>query len=402
MGTLLNNYNFFVVQVLGIKKPKNEVKTDDSFRKRSSSKSTQFYKEIKSVMRKESLDYLSDHGSGDGTVNDDPASLVSTNVGGNVREPLHPVMVAGVDHFDLLYNNIKGSFTGADVNTAPDVLGTTNGTHAGSIDLIDFGAEITPVFNNQPEGSRDSAISTSSSTRLSSFSSNRSSGLEFSRGSSHFEVGHDNITEEDSGFDLLSVDRTDSPSSGFRPRSKEVTDGVKRRSTLSRHGSTSSGTITGAKGEGSNRDSQASFLSFGDDFPAQSGSSSAADEDRETTQSEKKSSRAASFKRRFKRKSKLAKGSFNGEDDLSELSGKKDKGFFKIMKKGRSEKDQKASKTSGARVYEKLSEKTLDGLGIDVEVKTTKGKYFNLDAIKKIRQFTVDDLWLKVSKTTEK
>ena len=327
-------------------------------------------------MKKES-EHHSDKGSADDTVDVGPPCFSSTNGAANLPEPINQqVMPEGTDHFDLLQSSTGNSSTGPGVRAAPDVTVTGNGIPPGqsdSVDLIDFGTEITPSFSSQPEGNRDSAISTSSSARLSSISSNRSSGVEFGRGSSHFERGQHNITEEDSGFDFPGVEHLDTPGSRFRPRSKEIAYEEKRRSTVSRHDSTSSGTITGTQVDGSNRDSQASFLSFSSEFLQRSGSSSTADEEREAPQLEKKASRAVSLKRRFKRKSKVEKGSFSGEDDFNKITEKKDKGFLHMMRKGRS-KDQKTSKASGVRVYEKLAEKTLDALEIEVEVKTTKGK----------------------------
>ena len=92
-------------------------------------------------------------------------------------------------------------------------------------------------------------------------------------------------------------------------------------------------------------------------FRQRSGSSSTADEEREAPRLEKKASPAASLKRRFKRKSKVEKGSFSGEDDFNKITEKKDKGFLNLMRKGRSK-----------------NQKTLDALELEVEVKTTKGK----------------------------
>lgn len=340
-------------------------------------------------MKKE-IAHQSDGRSGDDDNGIANLGAGSSNADANLPEPSNPGMATGTDHIDLLQNGRGDSPTGINASlAAPDVLVTGNGMssgHSGSIDLIDFGCEITPASDNQWQGNRDSAISTGSSARMSSFSSNRSSGVEFPRDSSIHPIdrSHGDITEEDSGFDFTGLEHLDIPDANFRKRTSEITDEEKRKSTLSHRGSTSSGTITGAQGEGSNRDSQASILSFDVEFPPRSGSSSTADDEREANLAERKpsraSSRAASLKRRLGRtgsKSK-GKGSFHGDDDFNERTDKKDKGFFNRIRKGR-QKD-KTSKASGARVYEKLAEKTLDTFDItnrlphpEVEVKTTKG-----------------------------
>ena len=335
-------------------------------------------------MKKEA-EHHSDDGSGDDTVDVGTPESGPTTAIASVPSPSNPTMSTGTDHFDLLQDSTRDSLAGLGVQTAPDVLITGNGAsreHSGSVDLIDFTSEVTPAFVIQGEEKRDSAISTSSSARFDSFSSNRSSGAEFTREITRAKKGHDSITEEDSGFDFTGLEHLDTPDTRFRKRTSEISNDDKRRSTISHRGSTSSGTITGVQGDESNRDSQASFLSFdGVEFPPRSGSSSTADDERELPPMEKKPSRASSLKRRLKvsRKSK-EKGSFRGEDDFSEHNKKKEKGFFTKMRKGRSK--EKTSKTSGTRVYEKLAEKTLDAFDIanglphpEVEVKTTKGLY---------------------------
>lgn len=363
-------------KVLGIKKPKNEVESSTGFRKRSSS--TKFYSKIKKVMKEESEDHPEDV-SGDDAVDADTPSFGMDHVKGSIPNPDDPTVVTGVGDFDLLPNIIGDTPGVPKANVAPDVLVTGHGMpheHTGSVDLIDFSSEI-PAFDSQGAGNRDSAISTSSSARVSSFSSSRSSGAEFPREIIRVGRTQSGITEEDSGFDITGLEHLDAPD--FRKRTSEITDDQKRRSTISHRGSTSSGTITGAQADGSNRDSQASFLSFdGVEFPIRSGSSSTADDERELPPLVKRTSRANSLKKRLQgnRKSK-GKGSFHGEDDLTENNKKKEKGFFTKMRKGRAKG--KTSKTNGARVYAKLAEKTLDNFDIanrlphpEIEVKTTK------------------------------
>ena len=362
------------MQVLGIKKPKNEAESSTTFRQRSSS--TKFYSKIQQVIKKESEDH-SDHGSGDDAVDVATPGSGGANADGNLPGPRVPVMTTtGTGHFDLLPNTTAGTHTGSRTQTAPDVLVTAKvmpQEHSVGVDLIDFSSD-------HGEGNRDSAISTSSSARVSSFSSSRSSGAEFTRDITRRDRGFGNIAEADSGFDLTGFEQQDTPDTSFRKRASLITDEEKRHSSISHRGSTSSGTITGVQGDGSNRDSQASFLSFdGVDFPPRSGSSSTADEERDVPCLEKKSSRSGSLKWRLKGKRKSsAKDSFRGEDDVNEHSKKKDKGFFTKMRKGRPKG--KPSKASGERVYVKLAEKSLDPFGIanrlphpEVEVKTTKG-----------------------------
>lgn len=380
---MLNNYSLqmgsnrdlnLLPQVLGIKKSKNEAETSTTFRTRSSS--TKFYSKIQQVIKKESEDHI-DEGSGDDAVDVAVPGSGGANADGNLPSPSDPVMATtGTGHFDLLPNTTADTHTGSRVQMAPDVLVTAKvmpQEHSESVDLIDFSSD-------HGEGNRDSAISTSSSARVSSFSSSRSSGAEFAREITHRSRDCGNIAEADSGFDLTGLERLDTPDAGFRKRTSMITDEEKRRSTISHRGSTSSGTITGAQGDGSNRDSQASFMSFdGIDFPPRSGSSSTADDEREVPQLEKKSSRTGSLKWRLKGRRKTKdKDYFRGEDDVNEHSKKKDKGFFTKMRKGRSRG--KPSKASGERVYVKLPEKTLDPFDIanrlphpEVEVKTTKG-----------------------------
>lgn len=312
-------------------------------------------------------------------------------------------VLSGTDHVDLLHSSPERN-----VHAAPDVVERRNTEveHSGSVDLIDFrsGGESPPPlppapvdassnqvverqspigFNDQAPGNRDSAISSSSSMRINSFSSasTRSSGVEFTKECIFVDSGHGDIAEEESGLDFSGLEHlaAPAPADDFRKRSSVINDQEKRHSTISHRGSTSSGTITGFQGEGSNRDSQASFLSFDAEFPHRSGSSSAADDEHEAPRREKKASRADSLKQRFRsRKKTKGKGSFDGEENLNKEKGeKKEKGLFGIIRTGRF-KDR--TKASGSRVYEKLAESTLDTFDItnrmahpEVEEKTPKG-----------------------------
>lgn len=315
-------------------------------------------------------------------------------------------MTTGTDHVDLLPSNSEIT-----VHATPDVLegGTAKIGHSTSVDLIDFESEspqpLSPVspghstdnppvdrqlpiaFENQGAGNRDSAISSGGSTRISSIStaSTRSSGVEFTRECIFVDSGHGEIAEENSGVDLSGLEHVSAPGDKFRNRSSVISDQEKRESKVSSRGSTSSSTIIGLQGEGSNRDSQASFLSFDAEFPPRSGSSSTADDEHEApapVPREKKGSRAASLKRHFRsRKKTKGKGSFDGPDNLEGVkqSEKKEKGLFGKIRTARS-KDK--TKSSGSRVYEKLAEKTLDTFDItnrmthpEVEEKTPKGNY---------------------------
>lgn len=277
--------------------------------------------------------------------------------------------------------------------------------HSSSVDLIDFGSSESPQrsppipehpsdnpaeegqlpigFHDQAAGNRDSAISSGSSRCISTISSTstRSSGFEFTKEGIFVDSGHGDIAEEQSGLDFSGLGHLATSGDNFRKRTSVLSDQEKRQSNVSNRGSTSSGTITGIQGEGSNRDSQASILSFDVEFPPRSGSSSTADDEHELppTTREKKASRAASLKRHFRnRKKTKGKGSFNGKNDLnSEQSEKKDKGLFGKIKTSRS-KDK--TKASGSKVYEKLAENTLDSFDItnrmthpEVEEKTPKG-----------------------------
>lgn len=312
-------------------------------------------------------------------------------------------VLLGTDHVDLLHSSPERN-----VHAAPDVVERRNTEvqHSGSVDLIDFrsGGESPPPlppvpvdassnqaverqspigFDDQAPGNRDSAISSSSSVRINSFSSTstRSSGVEFTKECIFVDSGHGDIAEEESGVDFSGFEHLTAPPPGddFRKRSSVIIDQEKRHSKVSHRGSTSSGTITGFQGEGSNRDSQASFLSFDAEFPHRSGSSSTADDEQEAPPREKKTSRAASLKRHFSnRKKTKGKGSFDGKENLNNEKGeKKEKGLFGIIRTGRS-KDK--TKASGTRVYEKMAESTLDTFDIsnrmahpEVEEKTPKG-----------------------------
>lgn len=302
----------------------------------------------------------------------------------------------GTDCIDLLHSNPE---TNTCMHTTQDVEAK------GSVDLIDFGSDSPPplppvsgdafdnqsvkrqspiAFDHQVAGNRDSAISSGGSTRTSCISSTstRSSGLEFTRDCIVVDSGHgDNgdIVEESSELDLSGLEHLTAPDD-FRKRTSVINDQEKkRRSKLGSLGSTSSGTITGYQGEGSNRDSQASFLSFDAEFPPRSGSSSTADDEHEVPPRGKKASRGSSLRRPFRgRKKTKGQGSFDGQDNLNdEQSGKKEKGFFGMIRTGRSKGK---TKTNGPKVYKELAEKTLDVFDItdrmahpEVEEKTPKG-----------------------------
>lgn len=363
-------------KVLGIKRPKNEAESSPTFRKRSSS--TKFYSKIEQVMKRESEDdsKLSDSG-----IVDLPTH--SGDVGASINDGIpglsDPLIISGAEHLDLLASTTEDGSRKMD-NSKPDVLAVENVVsqeHSTCVDLIDFSTDTTP-FGNQGHGNRDSAISTlsSSSARVYSFSSSGSSGTDFPRDTNVAARPHSDIREEDSGFDLIGLGHLHSPDASFRKRSSVITDEEKRRSAISHQGSINGGTIPGSPAVGSNRDSQASFLSFdGDEFPPRSGSSSTADDEREVGQIERKPSRTESLKRCLKGGSKKfkEKGSLDGESDLENWK-KKDKGFFTRMRKHK-----KMSKTNGARVYAKLTEKALETFDIstrlphpEVKVETTK------------------------------
>ena len=311
-------------------------------------------------------------------------------------------VTSGTDNVDLLHSN-----AGPNVQAAPDVVerGNAEMGHSGSVDLIDFGSgsESPPpipqvtrdtsdyqalhgqspiVYVDQAAGNRDSAISSGSSVRVSTISSasTRSSGVEFTKECIFVDSGHGDIAEEGSGLDISGLEHLAAAGSDFRKRTSVISDQEKRQSKLSNRGSTSSGTITGLQGEGSNRDSQASFLSFDAEFPPRSGSSSTADDEHELpAPREKKASRGASLKRTFRnRKKTKGKGSFDGQENRNDEQGeKKEKGLFDKIRAGRSKEKKKAS---GSKVYKKLAEKTLDAFDItnrmahpEVEEKTPKG-----------------------------
>lgn len=274
--------------------------------------------------------------------------------------------------------------------------------HPDSVDLIDFERDSPPLlpsfpgdaidnqaakrqsptaFDHQVAGNRDSAISSGGSTRTSCISSasTRSSGIEFTKDCILVDSGHGDIAEESSEFDFSGLEHLVAPGNDFRKRTSVINDQEKRQSKLSSRGSTSSGTITGFQGEGSNRDSQASFLSFDAEFPPRSGSSSTADDEHELPPRQKKPSRGSSLRRPFRgRKKTKGQGSFDDQDNLNDKqSEKKEKGLFGIIRTGRS-KDK--TKASGSKVYNVLAEKTIDAFDItdrvahpEVEEKTPKG-----------------------------
>ena len=301
---------------------------------------------------------------------------------------------------DLLLGN-----TNSTTHTTPDVLegSTSNMQDSASVDLIDFGSEspepLSPVspehftenplvekqlpltFENQAAGNRDSAISSGGSTRISSIStaSTQSSGVEFTKECIFVDSGHGEILEENSNVQLPCLEPVDAPGNEFRKRSSVISDLERRDSKVSNRESTSSSTLTGYYGEGSNRDSQASFLSLDSEFPPRSGSSSTADDERESpAPREKKNSRAASLKRHLRnRKKSKGKDSFDGPDNVEKRSEKKEKGFFGKIRTARSKEK---TKTSNARVYDELVEKNLDPFDItyrmahpEMEEKTPKG-----------------------------
>lgn len=307
----------------------------------------------------------------------------------------------GTDCIDFLHSN---SETNTCTHATQDVEAKGNAEigHPDNVDLIDFGSDSPPplpsvpgdaidnqavkrqspiAFDHQVAGNRDSAISSGGSTRTSCISSTstRSSGIEFTKDCIVVDSGHGDIAEEGSESDLSGLEHLAAPDDNFRKRTSVINDQEKRQSKLSSRGSTSSGTITGFQGEGSNRDSQASFLSFDAEFPPRSGSSSTADDEHEWPPREKKPSRGSSLRRHFRgRKKTKGKGSFDGEDNLNdEQSGKKEKGFFGMIRTGLSKDKMKAS---GSKVYKELAEKTLDAFDItdrmahpEVEEKTPKG-----------------------------
>ena len=307
----------------------------------------------------------------------------------------------GTDCIDLLHSNPE---TNTCMYTTQDVeaKGRAEIGHPDSVDLIDFGSDNPPplpsvpgdgidnqavkgqspiAFDHKVAGNRDSAISSGSSTRTSCISctSTRSSGIEFTKDCIVVDSGHGDIAEEGSELDLFGLEHLPAPDNNFRNRTSVINDQEKRQSKLSSRGSTSSGTITGFQGEGSNRDSQASFLSFDAEFPPRSGSSSTADDEHELSPREKKPSRASSLRRHFRgRKKTKGQGCFDGQDNLNnEQSGKKEKGFFGMIRTRRS-KDK--TKASGSKVYKELAEKTLDAFDIidrmahpEVEEKTPRG-----------------------------
>lgn len=305
-------------------------------------------------------------------------------------------VTSGTDHVDLLHSNPE-----ANVHVAPDVIerGNAEVGLSVSVDLIDFGSgsecppplpqvpgDLSGNHGNQAAGNRDSAISSGSSQRISTISSasTRSSGVEFTRESMPVDSGHGDIAEEGSGLDFSGLEHLATPGDEFRKRSSVIGDQEKRHSKISNRGSTSSGTITGFQGEGSNRDSQASYLSFDSEFPQRSGSSSAADDEHEVPPMEKKPSRGASLRRHFRnRKKTKGKGSFDsGQENLNDEQGeKKEKGLFGKIRTGRSKESK--TKANGSRVYEKLAEKTLDAFDItnrmappELEEKTPRGIMF--------------------------
>ena len=307
----------------------------------------------------------------------------------------------GTDCIDLLDSNPD---TNTCMHTTQDVEAKGNAEigHLDSVDLIDFGSDSPPplpsvpgdaidnqavkrqspiAFDHQVAGNRDSAISSGGSTRTSCISSTstRSSGFEFTKDCIVVDSGHGDIVEESSEFDLSVLEHLTATDDNFRKRTSVINDQEKRRSKLSSHGSTSSGTITGFQGEGSNRDSQASFLSFDAEFPLRSGSSSTADDEHELPPREKKASRGSSLRRHFRvRRKTKGQSSFDGQDNPNdEQSGKKEKGLFGMLKTGRFKGKTKAN---GSKVYKELAEKTLDAFDItdrmahpEVEEKTPKG-----------------------------
>lgn len=307
----------------------------------------------------------------------------------------------GTDCVDLLHSN---SETKTCMRSTQDIVAKGNAEmgHPDSVNLIDFGSDSPPplpsvpgdainnqavkrpspiAFDDQVAGNRDSAISSGGSTRASCISSTstRSSGIEFTKDCIMVDSGHGDIAEESSELDFSGLEHLAAPADNFRKRTSVISDQDKRQSKLSSRGSTSSGTITGFQGEGSNRDSQASFLSFDAEFPPRSGSSSTADDEHDLPPREKKTSRGPSLRRHFRgRKKTKGAGSFDGQDNLNDdQSGKKEKGFFGMIRTGRS-KDK--TKASGSKVYKELAEKTLDAFDItdrmahpEVEEKTPKG-----------------------------
>jgi len=321
-------------------------------------------------------------------------------------------VIPGTDCTDLLQSNPE---TNAFLHATQNVEAKENSEigHPDSVDLIDFGSDSPPPlpsvsgeaidnqavmrqspisFDHQLARNRDSAISSGGSTRASCISSTstRSSGFEFTRDCIVVDSGHGDIAEEKSELYLSGLEQLAAPDDNFRKRTSVINDQEKRQSKLSSRGSTSSGTITGFQGEGSNRDSQASFLSFDAEFPQRSGSSSTADDEHEfkSPTREKKPSRGSSLRRHFRgRKKTKGQGSLDGQDNLNDQqSGKKEKGFFGMIRTGRS-KDK--TKASGSKVYKELAEKTLDAFDItdrmvhpEVEEKTPKGISFNLTTIR--------------------
>lgn len=310
------------------------------------------------------------------------------------------------DCIDMLDSNPD---TNTCMHTTQDVepKGNAEIGYHDSVDLIDFGSDSPPplpsvpgeaidnqavrrqspiAFDNQVAGNRDSAISSGGSTRTSCISSasTRSSGFEFTKDCIVVDSGHGDIVEESSEFDTSGLEHLTAPDNDFRKRTSVINDQEKRRSKLSSRGSTSSGTITGFQGEGSNRDSQTSFLSFDAEFPLRSGSSSTADDEHELPPREKKASRGSSLRRHFRgRKRTKEQGSFDGQDNPNdEQSGKKEKGFFGMIRTGRSKGKTKAN---GPKVYKELTEKTLEAFNItdrmahpEVEEKTPRGTIFCL------------------------
>lgn len=360
-----SQHRFCCFQVIGNKKPKHDREFSNSFRKRSSS--IKFYSKIEQVIKeKETFEYAANSGGDDGSVNDDMPGLDDKK--------------AETERLDLIISTADDIPSGSRIDDSePDELSVENAVSknpSSCDDLIDFSQDL-PPFGKQDKGDRDSAISTmsSSSLRVSSFSSSGSSGPEFPKDTNSVARTHGNIKEEDSGFDISCPGYLDEPD-GFRQRCSFITDDEKRKSVMTRRESSSSGTITGAGENESNRDSQASFLNFeGEEFLVRSGSSSTADDEREIGQLERKTSRTESLKRRLKGGGKKIKE--KGKNDVPEERKKKDKGLFAKMR-GRSNK--KVSKASGARVCAALTEKSLEAFDIsnrlthpEVEVGTAKG-----------------------------
>ena len=302
-------------------------------------------------------------------------------------------VMPGTDCIDLVHSSPE---TNARMHATQDVEAKGNPEigHPDSVNLIEFGADSPPplpadAIDNQAVKSQspigfehevaetpDSAISSGGSTRTScvSSTSTRSSGIEFTKGCIIVDSDPVDFAEESSELDFSCLEHLAAPDDNFRKRTSVINGHEKRQS----HGSTSSGTLTGSKGEGSNRDSQASFLSF-DEFPPRSGSSSTADDEHEMSPREKKPSRGSSLKRawRGKRKTK-GQSAFDGQDKLNdEQSGKKEKGFFRMIRP-RPSKDK--MKPSGSKVYKELVENTIDAFDItgrmahpEAEEKTPKG-----------------------------